>query len=207
MRVLLAILLAALAGTAQAQSCVARVNAQELILVPEAMGAPPPGLRERLLMWPQRGWDRAWGERTACDSAAVMHFLATTMRLDQTEGYCLAQDEAEGWLLVPGEANFRGRCTRTACERVNTVAGGAASVGQSILGLATGRSVDSGVDAVTAVAHGTGAYLVTGQAPAVASALGQAATAVGAALATPVAAGATAVTVMAVGGAVYMCSE
>lgn len=207
MRLLLAILFAALAGAAQAQSCVARVNAQELILVPEAMGAPSAGLRERLLMWPQRSWNRAWGERTACDSAAIMHFLGTTMRLDQTEGYCLASDEAEGWLLVPGARNFRGRCTKTACERVNTAASGATSVGQSILGLATGRSVDSSGDAVTAVAHGTGAYLLTGQASAVASALGQAATAVGAALATPVAAGATAVTVVAVGGAVYMCSE
>ncbi len=207
MRVLLAICLTVLTGAAQAQSCVARVNAQELILVPEAMGAPAPGLRERLTMWPSRTWNRAWGERTACDSAAIMHFLATTMQVDQTEGYCLAQDEAEGWLLVPGPRNFRGRCTKTACDRVSTAASGAASVGQSILGLATGRSVDSTGDAVTAVAHGTGAYLVTGQAPAVASALGQAAATVGAALATPVAAGATAVTVMAVGGAVYMCSE
>ena len=44
-----------------------------------------------------------------------------------------------------------------------------------ILGLATGREVETGADAVTAVAHGTGAVLVTGQASAVAAALGQAA--------------------------------
>ena len=207
MRLLLAFLLAALPGAALAQRCAARVNAQELILVPQAMGAPSPGLRERLLMWPSRRWDRAWGERVACDSAAVMHFLATTMRLDQTEGYCLAQDEAEGWLLVPGEANFRGRCTKTVCDRVNTVAGAGTSVGQSILGLATGRRVQSGTDAVTAVAHGTGAYRVTGQASAVSTALGQAGASVAAALGTPAAIGATAVTVVAVGGAVYMCSE
>jgi hypothetical protein len=206
-RLLLAALFAALAGAAQAQSCVAQVNAQELILVPEAMGAPDPGLRERLLMWPQRRWDRAWGERVACDSAAVMHFLAATMRLDQTEGYCLAPDAEQGWLLVPGEANFRGRCTRTVCERVNAAAGAAASVGGSILGLATGRQVASGADAVSAVAHGTGAYLVTGRASAVATALGQAGSSLAAALGTPAALGAGAVTVMAVGGAVYLCSE
>jgi hypothetical protein len=206
-RLLLAILLAALPGAALAQSCVARVNAQELILVPQAMDAPSPGLRERLLMWPSRRWDRAWGERVTCDSAAVMHFLATTMRLDQTEGYCLASDEAEGWLLVPGEANFRGRCTRTACDRVQAAAGAATAVGGSILGLATGRQVASGADAVTAVAHGTGAYLLTGRASAVATALGQAGASVAATLGTPAALGAGAVTVMAVGGAVYMCSE
>ncbi len=206
MRPLLAILFAVLAGTAQAQSCVARVNAQELILVPEAMGAPAPGLRERLLMWPQRSWDRAWGERVACDSAAVMHFLATTMRLDQTEGYCLAQDDAEGWLLVPGARTFRGRCTRTACDRVSLVAGGIQSLGAAMLGLATGREVETGADAVTAVAHGTGAVLVSGRASAVAASLGQAGAALGSALASPAAATGAAVTVIGVGGAVYLCS-
>jgi hypothetical protein len=205
-RVLLALLLAVLAGAAQAQSCVARVNAQELIVVPEAVGALAPSLRERLLMWPQRSWDRAWGERVACDSATVTRFLANTMQLDQTEGYCLARDEAEGWLLVPGTRNYRGRCARTVCDRVEMVAEGALGLGRSIMDLAAGRPVRSGADAVTAVAHGTGAYLVTGQAPAVASSLGQAAGTLTAALGTPAAVGATAVTVMSVGGAVYLCS-
>jgi hypothetical protein len=205
-RVLLALLLAVLAGAAQAQSCVARVNAQELIVVPEAVGAPAASLRERLLMWPSRSWDRAWGERVACDSATITRFLANTMQLDQTEGYCLARDEAEGWLLVPGARSYRGRCTRTVCDRVEMVAEGALGLGRSILDLAAGGPVRSGADAVTAVAHGTGAYLVTGQAPAVASSLGQAAGTLTAALGTPAAVGATAVTVMAVGGAVYLCS-
>lgn len=206
MRLLLALLLGVAATGAAAQSCVARVNAQELILVPEAMGAPAPGLRERLLMWPGRSWDRAWGERVACDSAAVMHFLATTMRLDQTEGYCLAEDDAEGWLLVPGARNFRGRCTRTVCDRVSLVAEGIEALGATMLGLATGHEVETGADAVTAVAHGTGAVLVSGQAPAVAASLGQAGTALGTALSAPAAAGAAAVTVIGVGGAIYLCS-
>lgn len=197
---------AALAGAAQAQSCAARVNAQELILVPEAMGAPTPGLRERLLMWPSRSWDRAWGDRVTCDSAAVMHFLGSTMQVDQTEGYCLAQDDAEGWLLVPGARNFRGRCTKTACDRVNVVADQARGLGAAIAGLVAGGPIESSGDAVAAVAHGTGAMLVTGQAPAVATSLGQTAGALGTALSAPAAAGAAAVTVMAVGGAVYLWS-
>ena len=206
MRLLLAILFAALAGAAQAQSCVAQVNAQELILVPEAMGAPSPGLRERLMMWPGRRWDRAWGERVACDSAAVMHFLANTMRLDQTEGYCLAEDDANGWLLVPGARNYRGRCTKTACDRVNVVADGVETLGLTMMSLATGGRVRNDLDAVAAVAHGTGAVLVTGQAPAVAASLGPSAAALGTALSVPAAAGAAAVTVIGVGGAFYLCS-
>ena len=207
MRLLLAILFAALAGAAQAQSCVARVNAQELIIVPEAMGAPSAGLRERLRMWPNRTWNRAWGERVACDSATITHFLAGSMQLDQTEGYCLAEDDAEGWLLVPGEASYRGLCTKTVCDRVNVVAGGMGALGKAMVGLATGREVETGTDAVTAVAHGTGAVLVTGQAAAVSASLGQAATTLGTALSAPAAAGAAAVTLIGVGSAVYLCSD
>ena len=77
-----------------------------------------------------------------------------------------AADDAQGWLLVPGEANYRGRCVKTVCDRVNVVAGGMGALGKAMLGLATGREVETGTDAVTAVAHGTGAVLVTGQAAA-----------------------------------------
>ncbi len=208
MKLLLAGLILCAATAAQAQSCVARVNRQELIVVPEAMNAPSAGLRERMTMWPSRTWSRAWGERVDCDSATVTAFLATTMRLDQTEGYCLAAaPDEEGFLLVPGQANFRGRCRATVCDGVSLVAGQAAGVSLAIAGLVAGRRIDDTEDGVAAVAHGTGAMLVTGQAPAVAASLGQAAGTVGTALATPVVAGAAAVTVMAVGGAVYLCRE
>ncbi|TNC73752.1 hypothetical protein [Rubellimicrobium roseum] len=206
MRLALALLLTLLGGAAQAQSCATRVNAQELIIVPEAMGAPSPGLRERLRMWPSRTWDRAWGERVACDSAAIIHVLGTTMRLEETDGYCLAEDDHEGWLLVPGVRNYRGRCTKTVCDRVNVVADGVETLGLTMMSLATGRRIDNDAEAVTAVAHGTGAVLVSGQASAVASSLGPSAAALGSALAVPAAAGAAAVTVIGVGGAFYLCS-
>ncbi|WP_210527809.1 hypothetical protein [Rubellimicrobium arenae] len=206
MKLLLGLLLAVIASAAQAQSCVARVNAQELIIVPDAMGAPSAGLRERLRMWPSRTWDRAWGDRVQCDSAAIIHFLGTTMRIDETEGYCLAQDDENGWLLVPGARNYRGRCTKTVCDRVNVVAGATEALGTTMMSLAAGRRVQTDSDAVTAVAHGTGAVLVSGQAPAVAASLGQSAAALGTALTVPAAAGAAAVTVIGVGGAFYFCS-
>jgi hypothetical protein len=56
----------------------------------------------------------------ACDSAAGDALPRHHHALDQTEGYCLAQVEAEGWLLVPGAGQFRGRCTKTVCDRVNS---------------------------------------------------------------------------------------
>ncbi len=206
MRFVLLLVFSLMGAAAQAQSCATRVNSQELIIVPEAMGAPSPGLRERLRMWPSRTWDRTWGDRVDCDSAAIVHFLATTMRLDQTEGYCLAEDDRHGWLLVPGARNYRGRCTKTVCDRVNVVADGMELLGKTMMSLAAGRQVDSDGEAVTAVAHGTGAVLVSGQAPAVAASLGQSAATLGAALSVPAAAGAAAVTVIGVGGAFYLCS-
>lgn len=206
MRLLLAVIFLASTGAAQAQSCAARVNAQELIIVPEAIEAPSAGIRERLLSFPSRSWDRAWGERVECDSATITRFLGNMMQLDQTEGYCLAEDDQEGWLLVPGTRNYRGRCTKTVCDRVNVVADTATDLGKAMLGLATGHDVETGADAVTAVAHGTGAVLVSGQASAVSTSLGQAATALGTTLGTPAAAGAAAVTLIGVGGAIYLCS-
>lgn len=207
MRLLLAGLIALAAGAASAQTCVARVNAQELIIVPDAIEAPRAGLRERLAMWPSRTWDRAWGERVACDGATVTAFLARTMQLDQTEGYCLASDDAEGWLLVPGNADYRGRCRATACERVNAAAGAAGGVARVVASVATGGRVEGVGDGVTAVAHGTGAMLLTGGPAAIAASLGEAAASVSAAVAAaPIAAGAAAVTVIAVGGGVYLCS-
>jgi hypothetical protein len=205
---LLTLALVLAAGDAAAQTCVARVNAQELIIVPEAIAAPRAGLRERLSMWPSRTWDRAWGERVACDGATVTAFLARTMQLDQTEGYCLAEgDDAEGWLLVPGSADYRGRCRATACERVNAAAGVAGDVARTVASIATLGRVGSVGEGVEAVAHGTGAMLLTGGPAAVAASLTEAAASVSAAVtAAPVAAGAAAVTVIAVGGGVYLCS-
>jgi hypothetical protein len=208
-RLALALLAAVLLpAAAEARSCAARVNGQELILVPEAMEAPAPGLRERMLMWPQRTWNRAWGARTECDSAAVIHFLARSLQLDQTEGYCLADGDEAGWLLVPGARNWRGRCTVTACDRVNAAAGAGAGIARTVAALATGGRVRSMGDGVQAVAHGTGAMLLTGQGAAVAATLAESAASVSAAVAAaPAAAAGTAVTVVAIGGAVWLCSD
>jgi hypothetical protein len=195
---------------AQDRNCIARVNHQELIIVAGTVieGTPDITLRERLLSWPTRTWDNAWGEAPACDSATTIAFLARMLSLDETEGYCLADaKDGTGFLLVPGERNFRGRCRTTICEHVNMVRDEGLAVAQGAASLIAGRQINSVTDGVTALASSSGAMLVTGQSSAIMSALGQTAGALTTALTAPATAAAAAVTVMTVGGAVYVCSD
>jgi hypothetical protein len=194
---------------AQSQNCIAHVNHQELIIVAGTVvdGNGETGLRERLFTWPSRTWDKAWGDAPDCDSGVTIAFLATMLSLEETEGYCLAEaDDGTGFLLVPGGRNFRGRCQSTVCDTVDMVAEQSRAVAGTVTSLIAGQEIDSAADGVTALASGSGAMLVTGQTPALISALGQGAAALTAALSAPAAAAAAAVTVVTVGGAVYVCS-
>lgn len=208
---ILAAALALAAGTAAAQdrACVARVNHLDIAIAPGViLDDPDVTLRERMLGWPSGLWNRAWGQPVACDSATTIAYLAGILALDEVEGYCLAEAPGdEGWLLVPGERNFRGRCRVTACDRVNALAEDSAAVARAVTSLATGREVNTLGDGVAAVASASGAMMLTGQSTTVMSLLGQGATALGTALSAPAAAGAAVVTVMTVGGAVYVCAD
>jgi predicted RecA/RadA family phage recombinase len=196
-------------ATAQSQNCIAHVNHQELIIVAGTVvdGNGTTGLRERLFNWPSRTWDKAWGEPPECDSGVTIAFLANMLSLAETKGYCLADaDDGTGFLLVPGERNFRGRCRSTVCDTVDMVAEQSLAVAGTVTSILAGQKIDSPADGVTALASGSGAMLLTGQTPALISALGQGAAALTAALSAPAAAAAAAVTVVTVGGAVYVCS-
>lgn len=207
--IVLAALALAAPAAAQDRACVTRVNHLDIAIAPGAiLDDPDVSLRERLLGWPSGLWNRAWGNPVACDSATTIAYLGGILALDEIDGYCLSEaPDDEGWLLVPGERNFRGRCRVTICDRVNNTAADGAAVARAVTSLATGQQVDDFDDGVRAVASTSGAMMLTGQSSLLMSLLGQGAGAVGAALATPAAAGAAAVTVMAVGGAVYVCRE
>lgn len=206
---LLAGVLVAGAGAAQDRACITRVNHLDIAIAPGAILADPdPGLRERLLAWPGNLWNRAWGQPVACDSETTIAYLAGVLALDEVGSHCLAEAPGdEGWLLVPGERNFRGRCRVTVCERVNGAAAEAAEVARTITRAATGQEVDSLGEGVAAFASASGAAMLTGRASLVMAALGHGAEALAAALAAPAVAGAAAVTVMAAGGAVYICRD
>lgn len=204
---LLALTLAFLAGPvlAQDRACIARVNHLDIVIAPGAILADPdPSFRERLLTWPGNLWNRAWGQPVTCDSETTIAYLAGILALDEVDSHCLAEaPDEDGWLLIPGERNFRGRCQRTICDRVNATAESGADLARSITRLATGEDVDSLGDGITALASTSGAMLLTGRSSVIMAALGQGAEALLAAFSAPTAA----VTVMAVGGAVYMCRD
>lgn len=196
-------------ATARDRACIAKVNHLEIAIAPGAVVEnPDPGLRERLLAWPGGLWDRAWGQPVACDSETTIAYLAGILAIDEIDAHCLAEAPGdEGWLLVPGERNFRGRCRVTTCARVNEAAADSAGIARAVTRAATGQEVDSLGEGVTAFASTSGAAMLTGRAPLIMAALGQGAGALAAALAAPAVAGAAAVTVMAAGGAIYLCRD
>ncbi|WOI54881.1 hypothetical protein [Palleronia sp. LCG004] len=188
--------------------CRADVNSTEILIDRETLGVAPdaPGLRERASRWAGLGVDRVLGRPPRCDSQTLISFLANEVPDRDLDGYCLLPDERLGFLLVPGERNYRGRCTRTFCDRVNMASGGAANVAGAATDIVTGR--DEGESRSSAVLHASGAAIVSGTAGSVLTSLGTSAgTALSAALAAPAVAGGVAVSVVAVGGAVYLCRD
>jgi hypothetical protein len=131
-------------------------------------------------------------------------YLATTVPDNQIEGYCLTQDDKTGFFLVPGERNFRGLCRTTVCERVNTTKAETLAVTKSIANAAL--TTVTGPAAAVAVAHKSGAMILSGSASTLITNLNATSSAVVTALSTPAALTAVGVSVLAVGGAVYMCN-
>jgi hypothetical protein len=190
---------------AQDQTCVARVNGTDIVVAAGAGfdGTGGTTLRERLLSWPRQTWNRALGAPVSCDSETIIAFLGAVLAVDQIDRYCLSYDaETDGFLLVPGVRNYRGRCQKTVCDRVNV----AADQTTGFLGAMT-QAIWTQQGGLLGLTHSSGAMLLTGSSSALIETVGGAATSVLAALSTPAAMTATAVTVVAVGGGVYVCRE
>ena len=202
------LLLVAQPVSAETRRCLATVNGSEVTVEYEPSSAAPVTRRERVLGWPGKAWNRAWGSPPTCDSGVVIAYLGQTLASDEIQGYCLAPDDAsESFLLVPGERNFRGRCRKTACERVNAVKDDAlaasGAVARTVTDVATGRS-DS---RLSAVAHSSGAAILSGNAGPISTALSGIAPSVVAVLTAPATLAATAVSVVTIGGAIYVCHD
>ena len=204
--VLVLLALAASPAAAETRRCLATVNGSEVSIDYDPALTEPVSRRERLLGWPGRTWDRAWGAPPACDSALTILYLAQSLPGEEIDGYCLARDgETDSFLLVPGERGFRGRCTKTTCERVNDVREDAvtasAKVARTVADVATGRT-DSRIGAV---AHSSGAAILSGNAGPVSAALSGIGPTVVAVLTAPATLAAAAVSVVTIGGVVYVC--
>ncbi|CAM4053008.1 hypothetical protein [Palleronia rufa] len=206
-RIVLLAFLAVAALPARAQDvCRADINSTELMIDRDALKTGRPGLRERLGNWPTRGFDRLRGKAPVCDSETLIAFLSEEVDAEDISGYCLAPDPTLGYILAPGARDYRGRCAKTTCDRVNAARDGAVAVAGTATDIATKRS--AGQSRTRAVLHASGASILTGSAASILTSLGTgASTAVTAALAAPAVAGAAAVSLVAVGGAVYLCSD
>ncbi|QFU08367.1 hypothetical protein PARPLA_02966 [Rhodobacteraceae bacterium THAF1] len=199
------IALALLAAPALAEDyCRATLNADEILIDRDTLDRDAPGLRERLGRWPTKPIDRLRGRDPACDSETLISFLSLNVPEEEIDGYCLLPDPEFGYLLAPGARDYRGRCTATTCERVNTARDGAVGVAGTTTDILTRRGADQ--SRTQAIKHASGAAILTGSAGSILASLGTgASTAMTAALAAPVVAGAAAVSVVAVGGAVWLC--
>lgn len=195
-----------LAAPVWAENCRAVVNGSDVVVVEANFPSFTDEVktRERLLNWPSRKWNKAWGTPPACNSGVLFDYLATTVPEDDITGYCLNETDEDGYVLIPGERNFRGLCKKTVCERVNATRDETVDLTASIARSARDKVTQPG--GATAIAHKSGAMILSGSASALAANLSTAGTTVGAALATPAAMAAVGVTVLSVGGAVYMCS-
>ena len=191
-----------LAAAAEGE-CRAVVNRTEVLIAADVLeDVPPARWRETILSLPRSTWDWARGAPPPCDSATILSFMTALEGLppEQAQGYCLASDTEDGWLLVPGERNFRGRCTRTLCERVNLAADDTVSVLAKLSGLSS--------EEVTTGTQTGGTVLATGSALVMDRIYeGLMEGAASAVVASPVAATAAAVTVLGAGGAVWLCQD
>jgi len=211
MRLVLALLVLLMAGQAIAEEvqCRALVNGQEMTLAWDDEGAQADDLtyREWSMGLSGRGWNWAWGDLPWCNSRVIIDHLSQELPATEVSGYCLAWNDDDSWLLVPGEQNFRGRCKKTTCEMVNTTQAEAAALVSTITGLAVGATTATAATGTTVVTHSSGALILTGSSGYIAGTLGAAGTTILGFLTAPVTLTAAAVSVVAVGGAVYLCQE
>lgn len=172
---------------AAADLCQTRIEAVDLEIDPAVLNADVTW-RESLLSLPRVSRKRA------CNSAEIYAFM---QGLTDLEGKCMAYaDEDTGFVFLTGERNFRGRCSKTACQRVNDTKENLGALTATLFGKVTDIAENP-----------AGAIIVSGASDTILGAAGTASTAAIAALSTPTVLAATTVSAVAVGGAVYICSE
>ena len=194
---------------AEIQHCRATINGTEVIAdwdnelpLPTEMS-----YTESVLRWPGRAWNWTWGSPPKCSSQVLIAYLGTTIPPDEIDGYCLSTDENDDWLLVPGERGALGGCARTTCEWVNATKDEVTAIGGTISGVILGTNAAATTAGITVVTHSSGAVILTGNAGYIAGTLGTVGSGALAILTAPATITTAAVSVVAVGGAVYVCSE
>lgn len=189
---------------ASADICAIRVNAMD-VEIDESVWEDDDlatSRRENLMTWPSRAVSRIAGTTPECRSETVLTFMADLTSVWASAGYCLEEgDDEVGYLLVPGERNFRGRCAKTTCDRVLGAADDLTALTSDINAVFAGPPDpletlrDDGAGSM--VLQASRGYL-----------LGRLrSTVLATAMSQPAVVAAAAVTVVAVGGGVWVCSD
>ncbi|MCJ8139838.1 hypothetical protein [Falsirhodobacter halotolerans] len=200
--VLLALMIpsAVLAGT---ESCATSVGGQRINLFYEADDSQLAANRTR-----REAWLGGWGA-VDCPGYVTLRYLTPDLDDDQRQAFCLQWDDRaktySGYSEGARDAWLQCRAPRrTFCERVNT----STQTAMAIAGLGDAPEGTAGVvNGVQTVTRPGGAVVLSGAGAAVQQTIASTSATAGAALATPIGLAAAAVSVVAVGGAVYLCSE
>ncbi len=164
-----------------------------------------PGLRERLLRSPGRLMDRIKGDEPTCTSDVTLTFMASLTESYTSEGFCLDYTGDDvGYVMVPGEQNFRGRCERTTCQRVDMASDELKQVQDNMTHVfgqpPTPGEIRRAETFGAKLLQGSDRFLRT-------QANGAASVALTAALGTPAIAAAGIVTLVAVEGSAFLCRD
>lgn len=180
------------AAAAEPVLCTTRIDGKD---VPLAYERAEPGLRERLLN--RRG-------RVECPGYVVLRSLTPELTDQQRSPFCLRHDKASDSIVGYdlGTRDDEGRCEQpsaSVCQRVNQTRSAAAAI--------TGAAARGAVRGLQALPDGSGAAILSGSAGHISSALAAIGGAASTLAASPAIVAGAAVTVVAVGGAVYACSD
>lgn len=178
--------------------CSARIAGQD---VPLAYDPDEPGLRATYTL--RETIFTRWG-RSTCPSHVILRSLTPELTDEERQPFCMRHDEqTESFIGYDlGERDARGACKQPAgrvCKRVHQTQNAAVAITS-----AAGRGAVRGLQALP---DGSGAVIVSGSKGYVAGALQAMGGAAATFAASPIMMAGAAVTVIAVGGAVYACSD
>ncbi len=150
--------------------------------------------------------------RITCPGYVTLRAMTPDLTDAERAPFCLQYDRPartySGFVVGVRDAYVGCRKpSRTFCERVNATKAGALALASFGAGIVSGANTAATAAGVTAVEHASGAIILTGSGGYIAGTLGTLASGALSVLTAPATVTATAVTVVAVGGAVYVCSD
>ena len=147
----------------------------------------------------------------SCPSYVVLATLTPDLTASERQDFCMEYNKEEGYYtnFSLGKRDAYGECETKGkfCQLVNATKEEAIAIVGLGSGAVAGTTVATSAAGVTAVAHSSGAVILTGTSGYIAGTLGTMAASVVSALTAPLVVAGAVVSVVAVGGAVYICAD